>query len=199
MTTTSPNQVKDFPRDDKQGSEEMTILQLVDGDEKMEKEALRHCNNIEDDPPIFFGWNHATLTQFYNKAVAYGADGGEHLPPPPIFGGAHPTIVGTSSEALPELVLQKMQKDILSYISLLSSDPEVIGGDGASGAFGLGCSALQKARAVAHMAVMPLTQPWFQAVLATGAPLTGPLAHVYMPRPITNSCIRVSLPGILFD
>jgi hypothetical protein len=192
MTTTSPNQVKDFPRDDKQGSEEMTILQLVHGDEEMEKEALRLCNS-EDDPPIFFGWNYATLTQFYNKAVAYGAGGGEHLPPPQISGGAHPV----GPEALPELVLQ-MQNDILSYISVLSSNPEVIGGDGASGAFGLGCSDLQEARAYAHMVFVPLTQPWFQAVLATGAPLTGPLAHVYMPRPRTNSCIRVSLPGLLF-
>jgi hypothetical protein len=183
------------------GSEETTILKLVHGDEEMEKEALRHCNHIEDDPPLFFEWNRATLTQFYNKAVAYGADAGgrEHLPPPPIFGGVHPTDVGTS-EALPELVLQKMQNDILSYISLLSSNPEVIGaGDGGdAGAFGLGGSRVQMCRAVAQMAFVPLTQPWFQAVLATGAPLTGPLAHVYMPRPRTNSCIRVSLPGVLF-
>jgi hypothetical protein len=186
----------DVPTDDNmKGSEEMTILQLVHGDEEMEKEALRHCINIEDDPPLFFGWNHATLTQFYNKAVAYGADGGggEHLPPPPIFGGVHPV----GPEALPELVLQ-MQNDILSYISLLSSNPEVVGGNGASGAFGLGCSQVQVIEAGAQIIWMQLTQPWFQAVLATGAPLTGPLAYVYTPLPRTNRCSRVPLPGVLF-
>jgi hypothetical protein len=188
----------DFSTDDNmKGSEETTILELVDGDEEMEKEALRHCNNIKDDPPLFFGWNYDILTQFYNKAVAYGADGGEHLPPPPMFGGVHP--FGTL-DALPELVLEKMQKDILSYLSLLSFNSKVIGGDGAdAGAFGLGGSVVQMCSAINRMALLPFTQPWFQAVLATGAPLTGPLAHVYTPRrPRSNRCGRVSLSGILF-
>ncbi len=180
--------MEDFPSDD---AGLTTILELVSGDREMEK-IIRKLSKSEDDPVLLFSWHYTTLAEFWSKAVAYGVGGGSHRPPPPIFGGVHP--VGPASLES----MEQLQHEILSYLSSQSLGPQVIEGGGAGGAVGLACSYVQYGMACSRLGGMEL-QPWFQAVLAMDAPLTGPLACVYLPRPGNplGVCDRVPLTGAL--
>ncbi len=165
--------MKDFPTDDN-GLEDMTFFKLVKGNEELEKAVMGHSKS-EDDPPLLFGWKPTVLREFWNKAVTYGAGGGVELPPRQISGGVHPVGQATFES------IEQLQHEILSFVSSQSLNPPLIGGE-TGGAVGLACTGLQFIMAGGELNAMEHL-PWFQAVLATGVPLTGCLAKVYMPRP----------------
>jgi hypothetical protein len=184
----SSSQVK---RDDG-GLEEKTILDLVNGDKELEAEVQNLVSKNREDQHLLFDWELTTLGEFWNKAVAYGAGGGPHAPPPPIFGGNHP--VGPATPAS----IEQMQRGFLLYLSSqVNPSPQVIRRNAADGGtVGLKCSAAQSMMASGALVRMEHL-PWSQGVLATGAPLTGSLAKLYTPCPKEDSlgaCNPVHLP-----
>jgi hypothetical protein len=131
-----------------------------------------------------------TLEQFLTKAVAYGAEGGVHLPPAQIFGGIHPVGPPTSES------IRQLQRGLLLFLSFQSHNPLVIGG----GTVGLACSQNQYGVVCAQLGAMDW-HPWFQSVLATGNPLTEPLAAVFAPRPrnAVGVCDQVTIGRVLWS
>ena len=108
------------------------------------------------------------------------------MPPAPLFGGVHPVGPVTAAG------IQQMQLQILTYLASTNPGSHVIGG-GANGAVGLACSACQFGIACGQLGRLEL-HPWFHAVLNHGAPLTGTLASIYMPRPRVASGLCDPIP-----
>ena len=116
--------------------------------------------------------------------MAYGAGGGVIMPPAQISGGAHPAGAASTQ------AIQQLQLDIITYLASVNVGASVIGG--AAGAVGMACSMRQFGIACGQLGRLGL-HPWFQAVLAQGAPLSGTLANIFMPRPKVASglCDRI--------
>ena len=165
--------------------ETIKLGRLANGDDLWEARVIA-CSKSVDDPPILPGWNLGPCEEFYNKAVAYGASGGAELPPAQVFGGAHPVGQATPAD------IQRLQLDIVTYLASTNPGSSVIGG--ANGAVGLACSARQFGIACMQLRGLEL-QSWFQAVLNHGAPLTGTLASIYMPRPRVTSGLCDMIPA----
>ena len=70
----SPSQVKDLPKE-QQFLESIPLSKLSNGDKKWEAQVVA-CSRNPDDPPLLPGWNWGPCEEFYNKAVAYGGNGG---------------------------------------------------------------------------------------------------------------------------
>ena len=182
----SPIEVKSFPEKENETKRDTILLsELSKGDTAWEDRVFA-CSQSPDDPPVLPGWNLLPCHEFFDKAVAYGIAGGPAVPPAQIFAGAHP--VGPSSPA----GVQQMQLDIMNYLVSTNPGASVIGG-GANGAVGLACTARQFGIACGQLGRLEL-QPWFLAVLSYGAPLTGKLASIYMPRSRVASGICDTIP-----
>jgi hypothetical protein len=172
--------------------EPLTVFDLTNGDNSLADTIIRLART-EDDPPILFGWNTPALEFFWGKAVAFQGV----LPPPaaaPIF------IPINGGNVLPGLVdVDFLKSELLRYVCaqlgvLAVGVPSVLGDT-----VGLGCTQLQALTATSFLRGMK-DSPWFQAVLAHGAPLPAPLATVHTPRPRNTRGLLDQIPtaGLLW-
>jgi hypothetical protein len=181
----SPKTVKEFPKGEHK-LESILLSKLSNGDKEWEEKVIA-LSDSPDDPPLLPGWNLQPCEEFFNKAVAYGAGGGAVLPPAQIFGGAHP--VGSVTVA----GIQELQLDILAYLVATNQGASLIDGGPNSGPVGLACTGRQFGIACGQLRGLEY-DPWFCAVLNHGAPLTGRLATIYMPRPRVASGLCDNIP-----
>jgi alkylated DNA nucleotide flippase Atl1 len=169
---------------EKWGSQSIPLSELSKGAKQWENRVIA-CSKSPDDPPILLGWNLDPCEEFLNKAIAYGIAGGLILPPPQIFFGAHPVGPVTMAD------IQQLQIQILTYLTSTNPGATIIGG--VAGSVGLACSARQFGIACGQLGRLEF-HPWFRAVISHGAPLTGTLATIYMPRPQNASGLCDSIP-----
>ena len=148
----------------------LTIEHLTQGDDVMTKRIVDLAKS-EDDPLILFDWDDASLTQFWNNAVAYAAGGGAVAIP--INGGVNiPVAVDTNL----------LRNGILTFIQQGAGKPipppfpTIIGN-----AMGLACTLNQSMMCSALLGGLEY-HPWFAAVLNVN-PISTPLASIWLPRP----------------
>ena len=182
----SPKTVKEFSKGEPK-VESILLSKLSNGDKEWEEKVIA-CSKSPDDPPLLPGWNLQPCEEFFKKAAAYGAAGGAVLPPAQIFDGAHPVGPVTAAG------IQQLQLEILDYlVSTNRGASLILGGGPNAGPVGLACTGRQFGIACGQLGRLEL-DPWFRAVLNQGAPLTGRLASIFMPRPRVASGLCDNIP-----
>jgi hypothetical protein len=143
------------------------VQQLVDAqrlpaDEAAELlKAMIQAARSEDDPPIWFDWNEASVHHLLAAMTAY----------------AGPVAMPAAFAAVPASA-DELRQALVQYVA---------GATGATriGKAGLACTLVQSMSACAFLSGMEM-QPWLAAVLLA-APLPGPLATLMTPRPRVNT------------
>jgi hypothetical protein len=169
--------------------EKAVYVSTLVGDKKIVKQIIKLAKNGEEDPPIIFAWNDDGVQEFVNKAVGYGATGGLIMPPNQSNGGAH--LVGQAAGA----ALRAFKTELLEFVRAQVIPAPAVVGDTAC----LACTNLQFGQVTMHLGLM-VHHPWLNAVLGHGAPLTYPLASLWLPRPnvTTGVCDQILCPTMLW-
>ncbi|KAE8879874.1 hypothetical protein PF005_g18925 [Phytophthora fragariae] len=145
----------------------------ANGEEHLFSKIMELAVHVEDEPPVIFGWqNVEDFVQAIQAAQAQAAaPGGEPLPADPLH--------------LPAAVnVQNFKEAVLEYA-------RVPGAAARLDSTCLPCSQEQFGQVIFMLGNLE-SEAWIQRIIAVGVPNSLPIAHVYVPRPHSNTLGRVT-------